>query len=111
ARDVLADTLVLALLQHPQELGLQLEGKVADLVEENRAAVGDLEPPRPIAQRARERAAHVAEELALEHLARDGAAVDAHERLLRPSAAFVDLPRQELLARAGLARNQHRGVR
>ena len=82
ARDVLADTLVLPLLQHPQEFGLQFEGKIADLVEKDRAAVRDLEAAGPVAHRARERTAHVTEELALEHLARDGAAVDAHKRPL-----------------------------
>jgi hypothetical protein len=82
ARDVVADTLVLALLQHPQELGLQFKGKVANLIEKDSAAVGDLEPARPIAHRAGERTPHVAEELAFEHLARDGTAVDAHKRPL-----------------------------
>ena len=33
------------LLQDAQELGLQLERQIADLVEEDRAAVGDLEAP------------------------------------------------------------------
>ena len=82
ARDILADMLVLPLLQHPQQFGLQFEGKIADLVEKDRAAVGDLEAAGPVADRACKRTAHVAEELALEHLARNGTAVDAHKRPL-----------------------------
>ena len=38
-----ADALELALLQHAQQLRLQLERQLADLVEEQRAAVGQLE--------------------------------------------------------------------
>ena len=57
----------LALLQHAQQLGLQLERQLADLVEEQRAAVGLLEQAaRARAVGAGERAAHVAEQLALD---------------------------------------------
>ena len=41
--DGAADALELAVLDHAQELGLQLERQLADLVEEERAAVGELE--------------------------------------------------------------------
>ena len=82
-RAVVADALVLALLQHAQQLALQIERNLADLVEEDRAAVGELETPDPIAMRARERAFHVAEELALEQLVRNRCAIDLHERPLR----------------------------
>ena len=41
------------LLQDPQHLGLRLQAHVADLVEENRAAVGDLELAAAIGDRAR----------------------------------------------------------
>ena len=40
-----ADALELALLQHAQQLRLRLERQLADLVEEQRAAVGELEAP------------------------------------------------------------------
>jgi hypothetical protein len=36
----------LSLLQHAQDLWLQLERELADLVEKDGAAVGQLEPPR-----------------------------------------------------------------
>ena len=41
-----ADALELALLEHAQQLRLQLERQLADLVEEERAAVGQLEAAR-----------------------------------------------------------------
>ena len=41
-----ADPLELALLQRAQQLDLHLDGDLADLVEEERAAVGELEAAR-----------------------------------------------------------------
>src|SRR6185436_18154294 len=49
-----ADPLELALLKSAQELHLHLDGDLADLVEEERPAVGELEPPRLRADRAGE---------------------------------------------------------
>ena len=47
-RPIGADTLDLALLQGPQQLGLQAEGQFADLVQEQGATVGQLELAGPI---------------------------------------------------------------
>ena len=66
--------------------------------------------PDAIARRARERAAHVAEELALRQLARDGGAVDLDERAGRAAALLVDGLRRQLLAGARFAQHQHGGV-
>ena len=63
-----ADALEAALLEHAQQLGLQLGLELADLVEEERAAVGQLEPAALALGRAGERALLVAEQLALEQL-------------------------------------------
>ena len=65
-RLVAAHALELALLQHAQELDLHLQRQVADLVEEQRAAVGELEAALPPRHGAGERALLVAEQLALE---------------------------------------------
>ena len=56
ARARLAQPLELTFLQEAQQLGLQAGGQLADLVEEQRAALGGLDPPRLIADRAGERA-------------------------------------------------------
>jgi hypothetical protein len=45
-RAIVADALVFALLQDAQQLALQVERNLADFVEEDRAAVSELEPPR-----------------------------------------------------------------
>ena len=48
-----ADPLELALLQDAQQLDLHVQRELADLVEEQRAAVGQLEPAQPARHRAR----------------------------------------------------------
>ena len=103
-----ADRPHLALLQHAQQLHLQRRRRVADLVEEHRAAVRLLEDALVIGHRAGERAAHVAEQLGLEQRLGERAAVDRHERTARAPAVAVDRARDQLLAGAALARDQHR---
>ena len=62
------------------------------------------------ADRPRERALLVAEQLALDQAGRQRGAVDADERALAPRAAFVDGVREQFLARARFAEQQHRAV-
>ena len=76
-----ADALELALLEHAQQLGLGLEGHLADLVEEERAAVGQLEAADASVDGAGERALLVAEQLALDESGGQGGAVDLDQRL------------------------------
>src|SRR3989442_15759312 len=84
-----ADSSKLALLQHPQELCLDLEGQVRDLVQEKGGAVRQLEDAHPLTVGAGEGAAFVAEELALEQGGRDGAAVHGDELPRRPVAQLA----------------------
>ena len=105
-----AHALERALLEHAQQLHLHVEAHVADLVQEQRAAVGELEAADARGQRARESALLVAEQLALEQLARNRAAVDGHERPPRARRKIVNAPCDELLAATGLAANQYRAV-
>ena len=72
-----------ALLQRAQQLHLQVERQLADLVEEERAAVGRLELAGPRRDGAGEGALHVPEELTLDEVLGDGAAVDDDERPVR----------------------------
>src|SRR5438105_6398083 len=96
-----------ALLQDAQQLRLQGIGHVPDLVEEERAAVGELELAGTVAVRPGEGAPGVAEELALQELGGDGGAVERHEEALAPRAQAVDRARHQLLAGARLAGQQH----
>ena len=65
----------LARLQHAEQLDLGRERDVADLVEEQRAAVGVLEPALALAVGAGEGPLDVAEQLALEDVLAQGGAV------------------------------------
>ncbi len=73
-----------AVLDHAQDLLLEGERHVADLVEEQRAALRLLELARPALVGAGEGAALVAEQLALEQRLRERRAVDGEERARRP---------------------------
>jgi hypothetical protein len=105
-----SDALDLALLQDAQDLGLGRQRHVADLVEEDRPAVAELELADPLARGAREGALLVAEELALDQVVGDGGAVDGDERLGGPVAVLPDRAGDQLLARAALARDHDRDV-
>src|SRR5262249_37922929 len=96
----------LVLLQHAQQLRLQLEGKLRNLVEEERASIGQLELSEYALDGSGEGAALVSEKLALEELAGDSRAIDGHER---PAAPRVEVQRagDELLSRAALALQQY----
>src|SRR5579862_6416421 len=74
------------------------------------SSVRQLEAPDPLRDRAREGAALVAEELALEEARRDGGAVELHERPLAASAELVNGARDQLLPRSGLAVDDDGGV-
>src|SRR6185295_7097653 len=103
-----ADPLDVALLDRAQQLGLQVAPQSANLVEEQRAVGGELELPELLPVRAGERAALVAEQRALGELARNRGEVDGDERRLRIARFPVDQPREQFLAGAALAENQHR---
>ena len=67
--------------------------------------------PFLLRRRAGERAAHVAEQLRLEQRFRDRRAVHLDERHLALRAVVVDRARDQLLAGAGLAGDEHRALR
>ena len=97
-----------ALLDRAQQLGLHRQRQVADLVEEQRAAVGRLEEAFAVFGRTREGALAVAEELRFQQLLRDRTAVDGDEGLRAARTHFVDRACDQFLAGAGLAVDEHR---
>src|SRR6185295_16080855 len=106
-----ADALERALLQETQQLGLQRQRHVADLVEEQRTAVRDLDLAGRLLDRARERALLEAEQLGFEQRLRDRGAVDRDEGLRCPRAQRVNRAREDFFARAALALQQRRRIR
>ena len=75
-----AEPFDLSLLEHAQQLDLDLRRQVADLVEEDRRAIGQFEAPDLPGEGAREGALLAAEQLALHERRRNRRAVDAHHR-------------------------------
>ena len=82
-----ADAPEAPLLQHAQQLHLHHRRHLADLVEENRAALRDFDQALLGRLGAGERAAHVTEQLGLEQRFRQRAAVERDERHARAAAS------------------------
>ena len=99
------------LLEHAQQLRLEIQLEIADLIEKEDAAAGGANQPWPLAFRARERAAAVAEQLAFRQAGADRAAVHRDERS-HPATRIeaMDRPRGDFLASASLAVNQDRHI-
>ncbi|KAF5032439.1 hypothetical protein DSECCO2_617260 [anaerobic digester metagenome] len=107
-----ADPHDLPVLQHTQQIDLHGQRHLADLVQKQGARVGQFElAGTALAVRAGEGAAGVAEEFALDQFRGDGSAVHGHEGAAGAAAFRVDAAGEQLLARAGLARQQHGGWR
>src|SRR5262249_20951592 len=96
-----------ALGQRAQELGLEERRHLADLVEKQRSAVGQLELANLGAHRAGERAFLVAEQLRLEERRGQRRAIDRNERAVFAPALEMNRARAELLAGAGFAADEH----
>ena len=105
-----AESLELAILEHAQQASLERQGQLADLVQEQRPRAGSLEAPDPAQRSAREGAALVPEQLALEQGGGQGRAVEVHEGAIAARGAVVKPARQQPLADAGLAEQEHAGV-
>src|SRR5690606_9530785 len=97
-------------LDHAQQLGLQLERELRDFVEKQGTAVRELDVARRVLDRARERAARVTEQLALEQVRGERGAVERAKRTGVARRQRVQCVRDELLAGAGLAANEHRDI-
>lgn len=96
-----ADAANLEILEHPQQLGLQMQGHLADLVEEECPVVGQFERSPAAPRRAGKGPLLVAGQFTLEQWLREGRAVDGHEGPGRAGTFGVDRPAQVLLAHAG----------
>ena len=100
-----------ARLERAQELGLQLERELADLVEEERAAVARARRRRATLATAPVKAPRSWPNSSDSIMRRrHGAAVDDDERLAARAAGEVQRLGDALLAGAGLALHEHRGV-
>ncbi len=106
-----ADPAELPGLERAQDLDLGRRTHLADLVQEQGALVRHLQEPVLEPVGARERAALVPEQLALEEGVLERAAVDDGQGGRRSRAIGVEGPGDQLLPRAALALDQDRGQR
>ena len=97
-------------LDGAQQLGLGLEREVADLVEEQRALVGALEPAALLLHRAGEGPLLVTEQLALDEVLGNGCAVELDQGFLGTLREPVERFGHQILAGAVLAGDQHLGL-
>jgi len=100
----------LALLQHPQELHLRADVDVADLVEKERSAFGELEAAFLPLIGSGKRALLVAEQLRFDQAVGKRRAAHFDERLVGARGVVMNPVRDHLLARARFAANEHGGV-
>jgi hypothetical protein len=103
----IANTIDSPILEHPQEFRWEIQGQFADFIEQQRAAVGNVEMAWLVAGSARKCAALVPEHFAFEHGLRHVRAIDRHEFTVRSCGRCVNRPRQDFFAYAGIAQNEH----
>src|SRR5713101_6692718 len=105
-----AQALELSLLHDAKKLWLQLERKIADLIQKQRATVSPLEPPNTARHRSGVGAALVTEQFAFEQTCRYGGAIHFHKWAVRSAAPLVNGFRNQLLAGSCFPVDQHRGA-
>src|SRR5438309_4631341 len=106
-----SETFELLLLDRAEGLGLQLDGQIADFVEEQRTAVRCLKAPHSGRHRASKGASLITEHLALEQCGRNRRAVDRDKTVVSACACLVNGPCNEFLTGTRLALDKHRAVR
>src|SRR5271165_5399711 len=100
----------LLLLQGTQKLWLQIHTNVADLVEKQSAVVRQLKPAALLDERPRESALFVAEQFTFHQTRRNRRAVQTDKCARSPRAEIMKRSGHQLLARTGLAVQQHGGT-
>src|SRR5205814_9939602 len=93
-----------------RHVGRRLRAPVADFVEDDRAAVSLLDFADLLLGGAGERPLFMAEELGLDQLLGDRRAIHLDESLAAAQAVAMDRTRDQLLADAALAVNEHRRI-
>ena len=96
-----------AVLDHTQQLGLELQGKLGNLVEKHRPGPCHLEKPALQRSRISERARLVTEQLALEECLGNSGAIYRDERFGLAWARRVEAARKKLFPRPRLTDNQN----
>src|SRR5258708_37892464 len=106
-----AKTLKLSFLHNAKKLGLQLQRKIADFVQEQGSAISPLEPSNIARYRAGKGATLVTEQLAFQQSRGNGGTIHFHKWSIRTVAAFVNGLRNQFLAGSRFAVDQDCGGR
>ena len=106
-----AQSAQLAVFEDPQQLGLGGHRHLADLVEQQRALLGELEATGATLDGAGEGALLVAEYFTFDQRFRDGGAVDRDEGLHSAGTEVVQRAGDKFLPGAALAGDQNRDIR
>ena len=109
-RTGVAERRELALLNNAQQAHLGLGRNVANLVEKDRAAIGNFEQSFLGGNRTREGAARMTEKFRLQQLGRNVRAVYGNERAVGPRTGFVNCFGDQLFAGPAFSGNQNRGT-
>ena len=104
-----AEAAQLAVFEDAEQLGLGADRHLADFVEQEGAAFGQLEAAGAALQGSGEGAFLVAEDLAFDEGFRDGGAVDGDKGLVLAGRKLVDGAGDQLLAGAAFAGDEDRG--
>src|SRR5581483_261893 len=105
-----ADSFELALLERAQELGLKRGRRVADFIEEERAAMSLFETALMFAHRPGERAFLVSEQFGFDQRLRECRTVHLHEGSVLAGTKIVNRPRDQLLAGAAFSAQENRRI-
>ena len=105
-----ADRQHFTLLEKPEQFRLDVDGQVADFIEEQRAADRGPQDAGLIRHRARKAAAPMAKELTVSQFARRARAVVGQEHAAASKRSGMNRPSHEVLARATLAGNEDRQI-
>jgi hypothetical protein len=102
-----AEALELAILQKPEELGLERQRQLANLVQKKGAALGELDAPGLARDGPSKRAFLVPEQLTFQQRLGQRRAIDLDEGLSGSGALLVNCACHELLAGAAFAAHEH----
>ena len=108
--DASPNPLIAAIMQHPQQLGLQVGGQFRHLVQEKCPALRPLKATQPANRRIGEGTALVSEEFALDHARRERCAIHMDERRCGPRRSPVKCPGDLALPRPRLTGEENTAI-
>src|ERR1700758_5159683 len=93
--------LKLAILQHPQQFGLQFGRHLSDFIQEQSTFVCEFDTPDFLVYRSSKCSLFMSEKLTLEQTGRNRRAVKFDKCVIAPCAQSVNRPGDQLLSRPG----------